>query len=447
METMAKCALSQVCKLVDEDSTELMLELRRLLFANTALKEKVSSLEWELTIVRSNGPKLCGASRTVGVQTVALQDGDPHGFSVSGSPTIEGIFGKDWCMTLWKDGNPYSLALERTTDSLQTEKCEEITTAEIKEEDYAKAAASGCQQEALGTEEHEESPAVEPEQLSINYLADGSTCILPFDQGREQTLSADVIENPSVQLMSINDTEQAFSTYIIPIEEEEEEDDDDNDNDDMQFVQESRQEPVMIAAVGPSHNKQQTFPADNSKTSIAPDKDSHNFNAQTARDLKKEKFTCQICSRTFYHKGTLTHHMKSHKSKFCNICRQHFPYKYKQSSHTCVPPVRSQKVSKSCGLCGKTFANPSALRIHYVVHTGETPYSCSLCGKGFTQKGNLKCHLRTHSGERPFQCVKCGKTFTQKVNLNNHLMVHINQERRDPRGRRHLKRTTAVQYQ
>lgn len=26
--------------------------------------------------------------------------------SGSGSPTIEGIFGKDWCMNLWKDRDP-----------------------------------------------------------------------------------------------------------------------------------------------------------------------------------------------------------------------------------------------------------------------------------------------------------------------------------------------------
>lgn len=37
------------------------------------------------------------------------------GFSVPGPPTIEGIFGKDWCMNLWKDRDPYSL--ESVTDS------------------------------------------------------------------------------------------------------------------------------------------------------------------------------------------------------------------------------------------------------------------------------------------------------------------------------------------
>ncbi len=79
METMARSALGQVCRLVDEDSAELRLELSRLLLANSALAEKVNSLECELTIERSDAPKLCKSSRSVGVQTVCYRDGDAYG--------------------------------------------------------------------------------------------------------------------------------------------------------------------------------------------------------------------------------------------------------------------------------------------------------------------------------------------------------------------------------
>ncbi|KAG8006885.1 hypothetical protein GBF38_022940 [Nibea albiflora] len=443
METMAKSVLSQVCKLVDEDSTELRLELSRLMAANSALTEKVNTLECELTVVRSDAPKLCKSYHSVGVQTACDSDGDAHDLSsVSGSPTIEGIFGKDWCMNLWKDRDPYSM--ESAPDSpLSSEKSavtlsDQITVTEIKEEDYMEDAASSGHRESLNTEELDESIAEEAEQLSVDFSADGSTCNLSCDKDREEAVSAGSIEEPTIQLISINDTEEAFSTHIIPIEEDEE-------DDDVQFVEESQQEPTMNAAGGPSHNNQQTSISNNSENNSALDKDSHDdcnmFNVQTTRHPKRDKFTCRICSRTFFHKGTLTHHMKSHKSNFCNICKQHFPHRHKLNSHTCVPPVPAQRVSKSCELCGKTFANPSALRIHYVVHTGEKPYRCSLCGKGFTQKGNLKCHLRIHTGERPFSCVRCGKTFTQKVNLNHHLMAHRNREvvGDKPKATRHLK--------
>lgn len=79
METMARSALSQVCKLVDEDSAALRLELSRLMSANSALAEKVNSLECELTIVKSDTPKLSKSYRSVAVQTACLKDGDAHG--------------------------------------------------------------------------------------------------------------------------------------------------------------------------------------------------------------------------------------------------------------------------------------------------------------------------------------------------------------------------------
>ncbi|XP_069559103.1 uncharacterized protein [Brachyistius frenatus] len=457
MEAMARSALGQVCKLVDEDSAELRLELSRLLFANSALAEKVNSLECEMTVVHSGDPELVKSRRSVGVQTDHHKDGDADGTldsesisdnmeqdlhrlcihcvsrlllcvtSVSGPPTIEGIFGKDWCMNLWKDRDPYSL--QSNTDSPQSlDKSvgilsDQITATEIKEEDYAEDAASSCQQETLSTRECEESPTEEPEELSFGCSVGGSTCSLSFDEDGEQIASAGGVEESSVQLVSINDTEEAFISHTIPIEE-----DDDDDDDDVQFIRESQLE----LADEPSRDNQQTLLGDDSESVTAVDKDSpDDFDApsvKTARHPNRDKFTCQICSRSFFHKGTLTHHMKSHRLTFCNICKQHFPRKTKLNSHSCVPPSPSQTVTKSCELCGKTFANPSALRIHYVVHTGEKPHRCSLCGKRFTQKGNLKCHLRIHTGERPFRCSKCGKTFTQKVNLNHHLMAHINRE-------------------
>lgn len=79
METMARTVLSQVCKLVDEDSTELRLELSRLLTANSSLAERVNSLEGELTAARGDAPKFGQSYRSVGVQTVCHSDGEAPG--------------------------------------------------------------------------------------------------------------------------------------------------------------------------------------------------------------------------------------------------------------------------------------------------------------------------------------------------------------------------------
>lgn len=97
VETMAKSVLSQLCKVVDEDTVELHLELSRLLVVNSTLADKVTSLESELTHVRkSDQPQLRQSQRSVGVQTGSTTDGDPCGKSCSQTikknpPDLNGI--------------------------------------------------------------------------------------------------------------------------------------------------------------------------------------------------------------------------------------------------------------------------------------------------------------------------------------------------------------------
>lgn len=75
METMAKSVLSQVCQLVDEDTSEIRSELSRLLAANSSLADKVNCLERKLTAMRSTRLRLRASHhRSVGVQTVSPSD-------------------------------------------------------------------------------------------------------------------------------------------------------------------------------------------------------------------------------------------------------------------------------------------------------------------------------------------------------------------------------------
>lgn len=52
-----------------------------------------------------------------------------------------------------------------------------------------------------------------------------------------------------------------------------------------------------------------------------------------------------------------------------------------------------------CGVCGKTFSDPSARRRHAATHSGKKAFTCPVCSLSFTRMDNLKTHAKTHSRE------------------------------------------------
>ncbi|GMR56580.1 hypothetical protein PMAYCL1PPCAC_26775, partial [Pristionchus mayeri] len=80
----------------------------------------------------------------------------------------------------------------------------------------------------------------------------------------------------------------------------------------------------------------------------------------------------------------------------------------------------------ACSMCDRAFAERTKLNRHERSHTGEKPYKCPVtgCGKVFAHNFNLNSHLKLHNDERPFVCGVCGRSFAKNSNLRVHAVTH-----------------------
>ncbi|XP_078510990.1 uncharacterized protein LOC144770385 isoform X2 [Lissotriton helveticus] len=107
-------------------------------------------------------------------------------------------------------------------------------------------------------------------------------------------------------------------------------------------------------------------------------------------------FQCEICSRSFSDPSNLRRHKNIHTGQR--------PY--------------------GCEICGSTFRQKSQLDRHRFVHTGERPFQCAFCPKGFRDSTELKVHYRKHTGERPYRCELCPRSFSRISYLKRHEETH-----------------------
>ncbi|XP_010890847.2 zinc finger protein 701-like [Esox lucius] len=410
MDVLSRTAMAHVCKLVDDEYSEIS----RISQENEALTEKLHSLECELTIVKSTAPKLAGNYRSVGVQTGETIPRPDRG--LNGSPTVEGIFGKEWCLDLWNHGDS-----SNTGNPSQQSTEVPPGQADVKEEDF--------EVEIINSSYPQQRPTIildGDDEPVDNVRGDGSKYPSldsylqerpkrPHERQLEMS-TTDVSTGHTLRFISIDGMEEEYGEHVFPIEED--------DANDAEFLPDDAEllpvEGQDEHAVKPAHSEK---PVAKSKAKGGKTKTFSYFNRFNLHSHSKSdtnKISCSICKRTFLRQNHLTMHMKSHSSLYCSVCKNHYPGKTQLKKHKCA--VDNFPTSKYfCQYCGKSFTCQSSLRIHHLVHTGERPHTCTVCGKGFTQKGNLKCHMRLHTGEKPYKCPECEMSFTQKIYLTQHL--------------------------
>ncbi|XP_041752411.2 zinc finger protein 135-like isoform X1 [Coregonus clupeaformis] len=84
-------------------------------------------------------------------------------------------------------------------------------------------------------------------------------------------------------------------------------------------------------------------------------------------------------------------------------------YSLSRSSFNMVKRMRTQW--RSVGTTEKCFR--------------EKPHTCEQCGRSFTKQWNLIRHAVVHSGEKPYECTQCGKCFTRRSSMKLHQRTHI----------------------
>uniref|UniRef100_A0A8C2EIV9 C2H2-type domain-containing protein n=1 Tax=Cyprinus carpio TaxID=7962 RepID=A0A8C2EIV9_CYPCA len=430
MEIMTKTAIEEICKIVDSDFAFLRQELSRVVSENTVLKDKMLCLGSERQEESTRITKEDTRAGSTICRSVCVQTGD------GAEPSIKGIFGKEWCSSLWDRRNEPredELAIDVDLYSLSPYKHKEqehsnlvIIKEECFEVDTYPSFTGKTTQVSRG---RLPSSACEPLEDSKSF--DGHFVSGEFSEISEiQNASSD----SSDKLSSKNSIDDAVDQLIAPIE------------DPLEFDGHS-----ILNQFSAEHNGQ--FPSEAQEDEEAQEiyEDAATMTEHCEKRVKVQKppsnFSCYDSGKAFLRKNAAKTRLRKHRfsklksnEKFqCDVCGRCFHSNTNLSVHYLV---HTGERPNKCSFCGKGFSQKGNLQVHERIHRGERPFSCVTCGRSFTQKVCLRNHERIHRGERPFTCITCGKGFTQKVTLQQHLIVHdrtAKPVRRKPPGHRRKK--------
>ncbi|CAL1274678.1 unnamed protein product [Larinioides sclopetarius] len=170
------------------------------------------------------------------------------------------------------------------------------------------------------------------------------------------------------------------------------------------------------------------------------------------KSVKDKLYRCEVCGAMFARHDRLVKHKLTHCDKdlhLCEVCGSTYKNKSEFQTHLLnhvdtafedigdnteeiedldltklEPSVQNMKKTHTCDQCFKVYNRSSALKYHYLTHTGEKPHKCPICRKNFGQRTTLKRHILAHSGVKSFSCKECSKSFIWESSLRKHYASH-----------------------